>query len=87
MHNMLNDKQLKQGISYMAIIHERNLFSWKDFQNDIQNLGDLERLKLVIETLPDQKAYPHTVRFCEAMVRNDHPIQGNVEFDFSWNCL
>ena len=34
----------------MAIIHERSFFSWKDFQDDIQNLGDLERLKLVIET-------------------------------------
>ena len=39
----------------MAIIQELRLFSWKDFHNDLQNLGDLERFKLVIETMPDQK--------------------------------
>jgi hypothetical protein len=31
----------------MAIIQELGLFSWKDFQDDLQNLGDLERFKLV----------------------------------------
>lgn len=34
----------------MAIIHQRQLFSWKD----VENLGDLERLKLVIENIPDE---------------------------------
>lgn len=34
----------------MAFIHQRQLFSWKD----IENLGDLERLKLVIENMPDE---------------------------------
>ena len=58
----------------MDIIHERNLFSWKDFQNDVQNLGDLERLKLVIETLPDQKLV-HTLSVLRGNGRNDHPIQ------------
>jgi hypothetical protein len=37
----------------MAIIQELTFFSWKDFQNDLQNLGDLERFQLVIETMPD----------------------------------
>ena len=35
----------------MAIIHDPELFAWKD----IENLGDLERLKLVIENMPDEK--------------------------------
>ena len=39
----------------MAIIQHLELFSWKDFHNNLQNLGDLERFKLVIETMPDQK--------------------------------
>jgi transposase len=57
----------------MAIIHERNLFSWKDFQDDAQHLGDLERLKIVIENLPDQKLI-HTLSVLRGNGRNDHPI-------------
>jgi len=34
----------------MAFIPQRELFSWKE----IENLGDLERLKLVLEHLPDE---------------------------------
>lgn len=64
----------------MAIIHERCLFSWKDFQDDVQNLGDLERLKLVIETLPDQKLI-HTLSILRGNGRNDHPIQA------MWNSI
>jgi hypothetical protein len=36
----------------MAIIPQKTLFGWKE---DIETLGDLERLKLVIETLPDER--------------------------------
>lgn len=64
----------------MAIIHELNLFSWKDFQNDLQNLGDLERLKLVIENLPDAKLM-HTLRVLRGRGRNDYPIVA------MWNSL
>jgi hypothetical protein len=64
----------------MAIIHELNLFSWKDFQNDIQNLGDLERLKLVIETMPDQKLI-YTLNTLRGNRRNDHPIRA------MWNSI
>ena len=35
----------------MAIIPQMSLFSWED----IGNLGDLKRLKLVIEHLPDEE--------------------------------
>jgi len=34
----------------MAIIHQQQLFSWKD----VENLGDLERLRLVLKALPDE---------------------------------
>jgi hypothetical protein len=64
----------------MAIIHELNLFSWKDFQGDTQNLGDLERLLIVIETIPDQKLI-HTLSVLRGNGRNDHPIQA------MWNSL
>lgn len=64
----------------MAIIHELNLFSWKDFQDDVQNLGDLERLKLVIETLPDQKLIK-TLQLLRGNGRDDHPIEA------IWNSL
>jgi Transposase DDE domain/Transposase domain (DUF772) len=35
----------------MAIIYQKSLFSWKD----VNELGDLERLKLVVESMPDEK--------------------------------
>ena len=34
----------------MAILHQKQLFVW----SDIEELGDLERLKLILETLPDE---------------------------------
>lgn len=64
----------------MAIIYERSLFSWKNFHNDAQNLGDLERLKFVIETLPDQKLI-NTLSILRSNGRNDHPIQA------MWNSI
>ena len=64
----------------MAIIHELNLFSWKDFQDDLQNIGDLERLKLVIENLPDQKLI-QTLQGLRGNGRNDHPVVA------MWNSL
>ena len=35
----------------MAIIAERSLFGWKE----IEELGDLERLHLVLSNLPDEE--------------------------------
>ena len=58
----------------MAIIHELNLFSWKDFQEDLQNLGDLERLRLVIDTIPDAKLMG-ILKTLRGNGRNDHPIE------------
>lgn len=42
----------QEGIVHMAIIPQTNLFSW---ENDIEILGDLERVVLVMETLPDEE--------------------------------
>ena len=64
----------------MAIIQELNLFSWKDFQYDVEHLGDLERFKLVIETLPDQKLL-EILKNLRGNGRNDHPIEA------MWNSL
>ncbi len=57
----------------MAIIQELHLFSWKNFQESLQDLGDLERLKLVIETMPDKKLM-QTLRVLRGNGRNDHPV-------------
>jgi len=64
----------------MAIIQKLNLFNWTIFHNDSQNLGDLERLKLVIETMPDKKLM-QTLQTLRANGRNDHPI------DAMWNSI
>lgn len=54
----------------MAKVYQQNLFSWKD----IDDLGDLERLLLVLENLPDEKL------MCKLETergkgRNDYPIR------------
>lgn len=54
----------------MASIPQRQLFGWKE----IEELGDLERLKLVIDAIPDEAF----VRLLEAerfRGRNDYPIR------------
>lgn len=58
----------------MAIIQEKHLFSWKDFQSDQKTLGDLERIKLVIETIPDTKLIK-ALRFLRGKGRNDYPVE------------
>jgi len=70
---VIQQKQLNREL-LMAIIQKLNLFSWTNFHNDSQNLGDLERLKLVIETMPDEKLM-QTLHFLRANGRNDHPIE------------
>ena len=55
----------------MAIIHDPELFAWKD----IENLGDLERLKLVIENMPDEKLMK-LLEKNRNKGRDDYPIRG-----------
>lgn len=57
----------------MAIIQDLYFFSWKDFHDDVQTLGDLERFVLVIETMPDQKLM-EVLLSLRGKGRNDHPI-------------
>ena len=68
---------LLQNSGFMAIIPQKTLFGWKD---DIEILGDLERLNLVLETMPD-----------EELVRNLEKERGNGRNDFPdramWNSV
>jgi hypothetical protein len=53
----------------MSKVYQKSLFSWKD----VDDLGDLERLKLVIEHIPDQKLIS-VLSQVRGNGRNDHPI-------------
>ena len=57
----------------MAIIQELSLFDWKNFHDDAQTLGDLERLRLVIETMPDGKLMK-ILSSLRGNGRNDYPV-------------
>jgi transposase len=61
----------------MAIIPQINLFSW---ENDIEILGDLERLVLVMETLPDEELMRRLERK-RGNGRDDYPVRA------MWNSL
>lgn len=54
----------------MATIYQMNLFSWKD----VEDLGDLERLKTVLETMPDSKLM-HKLINERGKGRNDYPVK------------
>jgi len=60
----------------MAIIYQKSLFSWKD----IDDLGDLERLQLVLDYLPDVKLID-TMQKHRGKGRDDHPVEA------VWNSL
>lgn len=54
----------------MAIIPQQRLFAW----DEIENLGDLERLQLVLETMPDEELMRELERE-RGRGRNDYPIR------------
>ncbi len=54
----------------MAIIPQKSLFGWKD----VEELGDLERLILVLETMPDERLVS-TMEIARFRGRNDYPIR------------
>lgn len=60
----------------MAIIPQPTLFSW----HDITELGDLERLALVLDTLPDETLM-RAVEDARGRGRNDYPVRA------LWNSL
>ena len=60
----------------MARVYQQSLFSWKD----VEDLGDLERLKLVVESMPDQKLI-EVLYQKRGRGRKDHPVEA------LWNSL
>jgi hypothetical protein len=60
----------------MAIVYQPSLFSWKD----VDDLGDLERLQLAIESMPDQ-ALLAALKSFRAGGRNTH------ELESMWNSI
>jgi len=60
----------------MAIIAQKELFSWKE----IENYSDLERLKLVIENIPDEKLMI-TLENYRGKGRNNFPVRA------MWNSI
>jgi Transposase DDE domain/Transposase domain (DUF772) len=54
----------------LARIYQKSLFSWKD----VDELGDLERLELIIETMPDKKLITKLEQD-RKNGRNDYPIR------------
>ena len=60
----------------MAIIYQPSLFSWKD----VDDLGDLERLQLVIESMPDQALLAALGSF-RGSGRNTHKLES------MWNSI
>ena len=61
----------------MAIIPQISLFNWQD---DIETLGDLERLQLVLNTLPDESLM-QILEKERGQGRDDFPVRG------MWNGL
>lgn len=57
-------------MSPMAIIPQKKLFGWKE----IENLGDLSRLRLVLEHLPDEMLM-RTLESQRGNGRDDYPIR------------
>ncbi|WP_245001216.1 transposase [Caldalkalibacillus thermarum] len=60
----------------MAIIPQLSLFGWEE----IEELGDLERLRLVMEAMPDEKLM-QTLETERKQGRNDYPIRA------MWNSI
>jgi len=54
----------------MAIIPHPSIFSWED----VENLGELERLKLVVQNVPDE-ALMRTLEAQRGKGRNDYPVR------------
>jgi len=54
----------------MAIIPQRRLFGWED----VENLGDLERLQLVLKVMPDEPLM-RTLETQRGRGRDDYPVR------------
>jgi hypothetical protein len=71
------DTAIKQeGGRTVAIIPQTRLFSWKD----VENLGELKRLELVLKTIPDETLMRRLERE-RGRGRDDYPVRA------VWNCV
>lgn len=61
---------------FMAKIYTQSLFSWKE----IDDLGDLERLKVILDTMPDEKLM-RVLEKQRGYGRDDYPIRA------TWNSV
>ena len=61
----------------MAIItRQQKIFNW----DEVEKLGDLQRLKLVVEYMPDERLMQHFKREC-FRGRDDYPVRA------MWNSI
>lgn len=67
---LISTKKEPEEVFLMAIIPQQTIFSWIE----IEKLGDLERLQLVIEHMPDEKMM-QTMERQRGRGRNDYPIR------------
>ncbi len=59
-----------RGVTFMAIIPQKQLFKW----DEIEELGDLERLRLVLDCLPDEELM-RVLEKKRGKGRNDYPVR------------
>ena len=71
-----NQNTPKKGVSPMSIIPQQTLFVW----DEIENLGDLERLRLVIEYMPDEELMQKLEKQ-RGKGRDDYPVRA------MWNSI
>jgi hypothetical protein len=70
-YNILAKTKTKRKEISMAIIPQKSMFVW---ENDINNLGDLKRLTLALENLPDEKLM-RTLEKARGKGRDDFPVR------------
>ena len=64
----------------MAIIPQQTLFVW----SEIEELGDLERLRMVIENMPDEELMEVLERERGKKRKRRLSCKSGVEYCFSW---
>ena len=62
--------RLSREITHMASIAQKKLFGWKE----VENLGDLDRLRLVLENLPDEELM-QAMEGVRGKGRDDYPVR------------
>jgi transposase len=68
---------MKEGFTTMAIIPQKTFFVW----SEIEELGDLKRLKMVIESMPDEELMEILEKERGSKGRDDYPVRA------MWNTI